>query len=249
MADALELGVDVARAGQIAVGEVAESELDAELQAQFERHLVEGDRALAAVHGGMKMVGRVEMRAVGGRERDVLDRPAFAVGQLLDAQPGEELHHFGRRLAVVAVLDLRAEAGRIGGDVVLQRHRDVDQIRHGSPPSGEQCIGSPRGSAKEVPMPAYWVAPSRAIDPVEYKKYTDLVPDIIARHGGKMLARGGKFRIMEGPEKFHRFIVIEFPTFDQAVASFPSPQHHQAPPSPPPSPAHARTLTLTGTEP
>jgi uncharacterized protein (DUF1330 family) len=77
-------------------------------------------------------------------------------------------------------------------------------------------------------MPAYWVARSRIIDPVEYKKYTDQVPDIVARHGGKVLARGGKFRIMEGPEKFHRFIVIEFPTFEQAVACFTSPEYGKA---------------------
>jgi uncharacterized protein (DUF1330 family) len=77
-------------------------------------------------------------------------------------------------------------------------------------------------------MPAYWVARSRIHDPVEYKKYTDLVPGIIARHGGKVLARGGRFRIMEGPEKFHRFIVIEFPTFDQAVACFNSPEYDKA---------------------
>ena len=38
-------------------------------------------------------------------------------------------------------------------------------------------------------MPAYWIARSRIIDPVEYKKYTDLVPDIIARYGGRVLAR------------------------------------------------------------
>jgi len=77
-------------------------------------------------------------------------------------------------------------------------------------------------------MPAYWLARSRIDDPIEYKKYTDLVPDIIARHGGKVLARGGKFRIMEGPDKFHRFIVIEFPTFDQAVACFTSPEYDRA---------------------
>ena len=58
-------------------------------------------------------------------------------------------------------------------------------------------------------MPAYWVARSRIIDPVEYKKYTDRIPAIIAKHGGKVLARGGRFQIMEGPDKFHRFVVIE----------------------------------------
>src|ERR1700737_3629404 len=78
-------------------------------------------------------------------------------------------------------------------------------------------------------MPAYWIARSRIIDPIEYKKYTALVPAIIARHGGKVLARGGRFQIMEGPEKFHRFVVIEFPTFEQGVACFESPEYQAAP--------------------
>jgi uncharacterized protein (DUF1330 family) len=77
-------------------------------------------------------------------------------------------------------------------------------------------------------MPAYWVARSRIDDPVQYKKYTDLVPAIIARHGGKVLARGGKFRVMEGPDTFRRFVVIEFPTFEQAVACFESPEYQDA---------------------
>jgi len=77
-------------------------------------------------------------------------------------------------------------------------------------------------------MPAYWVARSRIDDPVQYKQYTDLVPGIIARHGGKVLARGGKFRVMEGPDTFRRFVVIEFPTFEQAVACFESPEYQEA---------------------
>ncbi len=67
-------------------------------------------------------------------------------------------------------------------------------------------------------MPAYWVARSRIVDRVEYKKYTDRVPAILAKYGGKVLARGGRYQIMEGPQKFHRFVVIEFPTFEQCVA-------------------------------
>ena len=77
-------------------------------------------------------------------------------------------------------------------------------------------------------MPAYWVARSKINDPVEYKKYTDLVPAIIARHGGKVLARGGRYQIMEGPQKFHRFIVIEFPSFENAVACHESPEYLEA---------------------
>jgi uncharacterized protein (DUF1330 family) len=74
-------------------------------------------------------------------------------------------------------------------------------------------------------MSAYWVARARITDPVQYKKYTDGVPAIIARHGGKVLARGGRFEILEGPDKFHRFVVIEFPTFEQGVACFKSPEY------------------------
>src|SRR5215213_8266501 len=77
-------------------------------------------------------------------------------------------------------------------------------------------------------MPAYWVARSKINDPVEYKKYTDLVPGIIAKHGGKVLARGGKYEIMEGPEKFTRYIVIEFPTMEQAVACHRSKEYQDA---------------------
>ncbi|HEX5211475.1 MAG TPA: DUF1330 domain-containing protein [Pseudolabrys sp.] len=80
----------------------------------------------------------------------------------------------------------------------------------------------------EERMPAYWVARSKINDPVEYKKYTDLVPGIIAKFGGKVLARGGRFQIMEGPHKFHRFIVIEFPTLEQGVACFTSPEYDKA---------------------
>lgn len=77
-------------------------------------------------------------------------------------------------------------------------------------------------------MTAYWVARSKINDPVEYKKYTDRVPAIIARFGGKVLARGGDYRILEGPEKFERFVVIEFPSMAQAIACHDSPEYQEA---------------------
>lgn len=77
-------------------------------------------------------------------------------------------------------------------------------------------------------MPAYWIAHSKIADPTEYKKYTDRVPEIINRYGGKILARGGRYQIMEGPEEFHRHVVIEFQTFERAVACFQSPEYQEA---------------------
>ena len=77
-------------------------------------------------------------------------------------------------------------------------------------------------------MKGYWIARSKINDPVEYRKYTDRVPGILAKYGGKVLARGGRFRILEGPEKFQRFVVIEFPSLEQAVACHDSPEYREA---------------------
>ena len=77
-------------------------------------------------------------------------------------------------------------------------------------------------------MVAYWVARSKVNDPEQYKKYADFAPAIIGKFGGKFLARGGKFEILEGPEKFHRFIVIEFPSFEKAVACHESSEYLEA---------------------
>ncbi len=77
-------------------------------------------------------------------------------------------------------------------------------------------------------MTAYWVARAKINDPVEYKKYTDLVPDILKKFGGKVLARGGKYRILEGPETFERHIVVEFPSLEKALACHKSPEYQEA---------------------
>lgn len=77
-------------------------------------------------------------------------------------------------------------------------------------------------------MPAYWLARAKVNDPVEYKKYTDRVPAILAKYGARVLARGGRYRTLEGPEKFNRFIVVEFPTLEQGVACFNSKEYQEA---------------------
>jgi len=77
-------------------------------------------------------------------------------------------------------------------------------------------------------MPAYWLARARVNDPVEYKKYTDKVPVILAKYGARVLTRGGRYQTLEGPEKFNRFVVIEFPTFEQGVACFHSKEYQDA---------------------
>lgn len=77
-------------------------------------------------------------------------------------------------------------------------------------------------------MPAYWLARARINDPVEYKRYTDLVPDILDKYEGKVLARGGRQRQLEGEEFYLRHIVVEFPSLEQAVACHESPEYQEA---------------------
>lgn len=77
-------------------------------------------------------------------------------------------------------------------------------------------------------MAAYWISRCIINDPVAYKRYTDQVPGIIAKYNAKVLARGGKYQIMEGPETFHRFVVLEFPTMEAAVECFQSPEYTAA---------------------
>lgn len=77
-------------------------------------------------------------------------------------------------------------------------------------------------------MPAYWVARSKIIEPEAYKRYTDKVPGIMAKYGGEVLARGGDFKILEGTDKFHRFIVIQFPSIADGEACFNSDEYQSA---------------------
>ncbi len=77
-------------------------------------------------------------------------------------------------------------------------------------------------------MTAYWVARAKINQPEAYKKYTDRVPAILQKFGGKVLARGGEYRILEGPEKFERFVVIEFPSMEKAIACHDSAEYEEA---------------------
>src|SRR5262249_12701317 len=80
------------------------------------------------------------------------------------------------------------------------------------PPSPTAWATAMQHASEVITMPAYWVARSTINDPVECKKYPDLVPGIIAKFRGKVLARGGRYQIMEGRGKFHPFVVIDCPT-------------------------------------
>ncbi len=75
---------------------------------------------------------------------------------------------------------------------------------------------------------AYIVVQSDVTNPEQYANYTKVSPDIIAKHGGRFLARGGKSATLEGTTAPARIVVIEFPSYDAAQAMYRSPEYTAA---------------------
>ena len=77
-------------------------------------------------------------------------------------------------------------------------------------------------------MTAYWLARARINDFDEYMKYAKRVPEILQKFNGRILTRGGHHRTLEGPDHFERFVVIEFPSMEDAEACFNSDEYREA---------------------
>lgn len=76
-------------------------------------------------------------------------------------------------------------------------------------------------------MPAYWIAHVEVTDPDAYGKYAALAGPAIAKHGGKFLARAGRYVQFEGNDRA-RNVVVEFPSVEAAVECYHSPEYSAA---------------------
>ena len=76
-------------------------------------------------------------------------------------------------------------------------------------------------------MSAYLIAMVRVDDPETYKKYTARTPDIIAKHGGRFLVRGGPIETLEGEAFKDRMVIVEFPSAQAAQAFYESPEYQE----------------------
>ncbi|MCA8884730.1 MAG: DUF1330 domain-containing protein [Rhodobacteraceae bacterium] len=68
-------------------------------------------------------------------------------------------------------------------------------------------------------MSALWIAHVTVTDEEAYCRYAALASGAIAAHGGVFLARGGRYRQMEGNDRA-RNVVARFPSLDAAVACY-----------------------------
>lgn len=88
-------------------------------------------------------------------------------------------------------------------------------------------------------MPAYVVVEITMNDAETYERYKQLAPPSIAAYGGRYLVRGGKTEILEGKWNPPRFVILEFPTAQQARAWWESQEY---------APAKALRQKCAGTE-
>ena len=76
-------------------------------------------------------------------------------------------------------------------------------------------------------MAAYWVARCHVTNQEEYSKYAELAGPVIESYGGKFLARGGEQVEVEGGT-YERTVLVEFETFEKAVAAYESEDYQKA---------------------
>jgi uncharacterized protein (DUF1330 family) len=73
----------------------------------------------------------------------------------------------------------------------------------------------------------YWIGRIDVTDPDAYRKYVAADAVAFAKYGARFLVRGGKADAVEGTGR-QRNVVIEFPSYDQAVACWRSPEYVKA---------------------
>jgi uncharacterized protein (DUF1330 family) len=73
----------------------------------------------------------------------------------------------------------------------------------------------------------YWIVRADVTDPEGYKAYMAADMEPIGKHGGRFLVRGGTYELCEGAAR-SRSVVVEFPSYQAALACYRSPEYQAA---------------------
>lgn len=73
----------------------------------------------------------------------------------------------------------------------------------------------------------YWIARVDVDDPEAYKDYVATAKPAFERHRARFLVRGGEFTALEGTSRA-RNVVIEFESYEEALACYNSPEYQAA---------------------
>lgn len=73
----------------------------------------------------------------------------------------------------------------------------------------------------------YWILHVSVTDADAYPDYVAAATPIYAKYGGKLIIRGGRYETVEGSAR-ERHVVIEFSSYDQALACYHSTEYQEA---------------------
>ncbi|OQM76495.1 DUF1330 domain-containing protein [Manganibacter manganicus] len=73
----------------------------------------------------------------------------------------------------------------------------------------------------------YWMAMVNVRDPDVYQKYIDANGAAFSKYGAKFIIRSGRHSNPEGPTG-NRHVVIEFESYETALACYDSPEYQEA---------------------
>ena len=76
-------------------------------------------------------------------------------------------------------------------------------------------------------MKGYWIAHVTVTDPDNYQLYADAAPAAFKKYNARILARGGRTSQLEGKGR-PRNVVIEFESYDDALACYNSAEYQAA---------------------
>ena len=77
-------------------------------------------------------------------------------------------------------------------------------------------------------MTAYWIGHAQMRDADGYRRYAELASIALKRHPHRVLARGGRFEVLEGQPQFDRHVVLEFPSLQAALDCYRSVEYQRA---------------------
>ena len=76
-------------------------------------------------------------------------------------------------------------------------------------------------------MKGYWIGRVDVSNPDAYQNYVKANAAAFSKYGARFLVRGGQYRVAEG-EARARNVVIEFPSYEAALACYNSPEYQHA---------------------
>lgn len=74
-------------------------------------------------------------------------------------------------------------------------------------------------------MPVFIVSRVDIKDLPRMQAYMAAAPETVEKYGGRYIVRSGKIDVIEGKTRCDRIVVLEFPTKEQALAWYHSPEY------------------------